>query len=98
MKRKSYSEDFKRKAVARLAHEYGSVIAKDLKIHDSMLYNWKRRFKKKPASGKSKEPKADNNVHVQSAMIYLRKAIKHEKPHMTRLMAELALAALQGDL
>jgi len=99
MKRKVYSEDFKRKAVARLAHEYGSVIAKDLNIHNSMLYNWKKKLKKKSATSKPKDAKKPAiDVHVQSAIVYLRKGCKHDKPRITRLMAELALAALEGDL
>jgi transposase-like protein len=68
----------KRKALERLASgEKASAIAKSLKVHQSMIYQWRKRL-----NGASKDESAKpttNGSNTRDAIVYLR----HAKVAMT---------------
>jgi transposase-like protein len=102
MKKKHYTDDFKQAAVERLnAGESASVIVKDLNIHNSMLHNWRKKFK-----GVKKKVVRANDVS-KDAIIYLQHAIDDMQKELTsgkakkrkryHALVELALFTLLGE-
>jgi len=77
MKKKHYTLDFKRRAVARLTNgEKPTEVAAKLKIADSMLYNWRKKLQL--SEFKQKKP-PQSTGDVKSAIVYL----NHAKEEMT---------------
>jgi len=71
-KRKTYTEKFKRLAVARMKKESPQVIADNLKIPNSALYKWRQQLgleKQKLDKGRR-----SGNTPLHDAIIFLRKA------------------------
>lgn len=72
MSKKTYSLDFKRRAVARLSNgQNAKDIAKKLKIMPSMLYAWRKKLAKLE---KTKVVKAAKVPSAHDAIVYLRHA------------------------
>lgn len=81
-KYKSYTDEFRRDAVARAnAGEPINKLCDDLKIHSAMLYKWRSKLAKqdavKPGRGPQKSLKIGGGNSVQmEAIVYLRNAKK----------------------
>lgn len=103
--RKQYDDKFKRAAVERTRKGESAVeVAKELKIADSMLYSWRKKF----AESTVPEPQPEKpGGRTKEAIVYLRHArdamkdeinqgkVKHRlKSH---LLMELALWTLSGE-
>jgi len=78
--RKQITETVKQKAIARLAEgEKATDIAKSLKVHPSMIYQWRKRFSSKAVSGSTKGIPTSNGSSTRDAIVYL----CHAKTAMT---------------
>lgn len=68
-----YSDEFRANAVARVmsGKESVSVVAKDLKIHESLIYGWRKARMEKTDEA---APKASNGANIKDAIVLLMKA------------------------
>ena len=71
-KHAKYSDEFRTKALGRIADgkESMAAVAKDLKIHESLIYGWRKARMEKPDS----PTKASNGANLKDAIILLQKA------------------------
>ena len=86
--RKQYTDEFKRKAVARLGKESAETICKELKISsNSMLYHWRDKFKGGKKTKTFKGVKVEHEVNVKDAIICLSQArsMMYEELHQGKI-------------
>lgn len=103
---KSYTDDFKRRAVSRYANgEKSGVICKDLKITHAMLGKWRKKFpvgKVKSGGfkwrGKAVAQSSGNGSGSLAAITFLEQALDAMGNERSRqhALVELALVTLKG--
>jgi len=64
MNRKTYTEEFKRESVqlVRESNQTASVIARELGVKETTLYNWVAKYRDKDGSGDSNDAATEQRV------------------------------------
>jgi transposase-like protein len=100
MKRRQFTDEFRRATVARIkAGEKPAAIATELSVNNSMIYKWMQRH---GARAPVKPPRKANGHASHDALIYLRHAREAMTKHPDRaldddvyLFTRLALRSLE---
>jgi transposase-like protein len=97
MKRKQYSLDFKRKALARVANgESQEAVAQDLKLSTtSLLYKWKQRIGKEKAVMTADSREKDAIVYLKHARVAMTEELRKGSVRELSKSNLLSLLALE---